>query len=274
MLDYLTQPIPEEAIPTIFDETPLWGARFGQLILDYLELQPNLTAIDLGCATGFPLLELAHVHGPSCQFVGIDIWGAALRRAVHKQQVYGLQQVLLVQADGIAIPLANQSVDLIVSSLGINNFADPQAVLHECGRVTKVGGRLVLTTNLTGHMREFYAVYREVLRDFDPAYQEGLTHNEQHRGTQASVVALIEGAGYNVSRIVREEFVLRYLDGSALLRHSLTRLGFLDGWRRFLHPEDEQPVFARLEAALNQVAAQAGELRLTIPALYIEAIRQ
>lgn len=274
MLDYLSQPLAEGEIAAIFDETPLWGARFGKLIFDNLELRPHLTAVDLGCATGFPLLELAHIHGPSCRFIGIDIWGDALRRALHKRQFYGLQQVWLVQADGMAMPLASQSIDLVVSNLGINNFDNPQAVLNECGRVTKAGGRLVITTNLTGHMQEFYAIYRDVLRDFDPVYQEGLYHNEQHRGTPDSVTALVEGAGYTVTRIVRETFTLRYLDGSAFLRHGLTRLGFLSGWRGFLRPEDEVAVFTQLEAALNQHAAHAGELRLTIPALYLEGTRR
>lgn len=271
MLDYLTQPIAENQIVSVFDEMPLWGARFGRLIFEHLELRPHLTVVDLGCATGFPLFELAHMHGLSGQFIGIDIWGAALHRALHKKQVYGLPHVWLVQADGASMPLPNQSVDLIVCNLGINNFENPEAVLAECARVTKTKGRLVLTTNLTGHMQEFYAIYRAVLHDFDPAYQVGLTHNEQHRGTPESVTVLVEAAGFTITHSVRDSFTLRYLDGSALLRHNLTRLGFLDGWRRFLKPNDEVAVFSQLEAALNHYAAEQGELRLTVPSLYLEA---
>ena len=71
-------------------------------------------------------------------------------------------------------------------------------------------------------------------------------------------------------KIREDRFHLRYLDGSALFNHSLTQLGFLDGWRRVVDQEDEERVFALLENRLNQLASTAGELRLTVPMLYLE----
>jgi arsenite methyltransferase len=66
---------------------------------------------------------------------------------------------------------------------------------------------------------------------------------------------------------------LRFLDGSALLRHSLVRWGFLDGWRHVVESSDEERVFQALETHLNEVAQREGELRMTVPMLYIEARR-
>jgi arsenite methyltransferase len=63
---------------------------------------------------------------------------------------------------------------------------------------------------------------------------------------------------------------MRYLDGSAFFNHWLTKLGFLDGWRGVLEPEDEEVVFERLEKRLNDQAAIDSELRMTIPMLYLE----
>src|SRR5436309_3778570 len=102
-------------------------------------------------------------------------------------------------------------------------------------------------------------------------YLERLDANEGHRGTQESVRGLIEGAGFVVTRVTEESFRLRYLDGSALLNHSLTKLGFLDGWRKVVAPGDEREVFEQLEKRLNEIAARNGELSMTIPALYVEA---
>ncbi|HYR30141.1 MAG TPA: methyltransferase domain-containing protein, partial [Thermoanaerobaculia bacterium] len=73
-----------------YDETSFWASRFGALLFDNLELRPNVAGLDVGCATGFPLFELAHVHGPSSHFVGIDPWAAAIARAERKREVYGL----------------------------------------------------------------------------------------------------------------------------------------------------------------------------------------
>ena len=64
---------------------------------------------------------------------------------------------------------------------------------------------------------------------------------------------------------------MRFADASALFRHYFIRLGFLDGWRSVVGREHEREVFAALEARLNRLAAQRGELALTVPLAYVEA---
>jgi ubiquinone/menaquinone biosynthesis C-methylase UbiE len=277
MTDYLDTVIDfnQPTVANAFDELPLWAARFGALLLDNLPFARDITALDVGPGTGFPLFELAHRFGESCRFIAVDPWKAALDRAATKRRYYQwLKQVWLIQGDAARLPLPDASVSLITSNLGINNFDDPPAVMAECVRVAKRGARLALTTNLTGHMREFYAVFADVLRDFgNPQYEERLGANEAHRGTVESVRALIEGGGFQVARVIQEPFPIRYADGSAMLRHSLTRIGFLPAWRAVVDPADEQAVFAELEKRLNTLAAEQGELRVTIPMLYLEAVR-
>ena len=48
---------------------------------------------------------------------------------------------------------------------------------------------------------------------------------------------------------------MRYLDGSAFFNHWLTKLGFLDGWRSIVEPEDEEIIFDRV----GSEAQPAGE---------------
>ncbi len=40
-----------------------WSAPFGLRLLDVVPLDPAATVLDVGCGTGFPLLELAHRLG-------------------------------------------------------------------------------------------------------------------------------------------------------------------------------------------------------------------
>jgi ubiquinone/menaquinone biosynthesis C-methylase UbiE len=273
MTDYLdsARELTSAEVAEVFNELSFWAARFGILLFDHLELRPNLAILDIGCATGFPLFELANVHGPSCRVTGIDVWQEALVQAARKRRIYEWRNVQLVAGDGALLPFAPASFDLIVSGLGINNFAQPATVLAECLRVAKPGARLVLTTNLNGHMREFYDLFRLTLQEFGrPVYLERLQANEAHRGTVASVTALLEAAGFRVVRAIEDRFQLRYLDGQALFTHSLTRLGFLDSWRQVVDPADERAIFGALAQKLNAVAAQQGGLRLTVPMLYIE----
>ena len=271
-LEYLDRDLPDAtALAPVFDTVSFWGARFGALLLDEL---PSLggRVLDVACGTGFPALELAARLGGSSRVIGVDVWGAALRRACVKRDAYRCRRVDFVAADGVALPFADASFDLVVSNLGINNFDDPGAVARECARVSRPGAALALTTNLEGHMRELYAVYGSVVAELcDAAALERLRANEAHRGTEEWVSALLAGAGFTVTRSRRDRLALRYADGSALLRDPLVRLGFLPGWRTVPGPGQERRVFSELERRLNEIAAARGQLAMEIPMLYVEA---
>jgi len=191
----------------------------------------------------------------------------ALERLLQEAQKAGFWKLV----SRVFVENADATFDLIVSNLGMNNFPDPGAVLAECFRVAKAGARLVLTTNPTEHLSEFYEVFRQILWELQkPASLERLQAHEAHRGTKESLSALLLAAGFRVVKVREDRFHLRYLDGSAFFHHFLTQLGFLDDWRRVVDQEDEEHVFALLEHRLNQVARAAGELRMNVPMLYLE----
>jgi arsenite methyltransferase len=273
MPDFLqrTYDLHQPELASALDQVSFWSARFGTFLFEHLPLRPNLTILDLACGTGFPFFELAQVYGATCRVTGIDSWKEAIERARAKQQVYQLPNVQILEADAAHLPFGEHEFDLIVSHLGINNFADPEAVLSECFRVAKPQASLVLTTNPSGHMRELYAAFREVLLELHKSmYLERLRKHEEHRGTTASLSGMLQAAGFRVARVEEDHVHLRYVDGSALFYHLLTQVGFLEGWRQVVDAEDEEQVFARLETRLNQVAQAHGELRLTVPMLYLE----
>jgi ubiquinone/menaquinone biosynthesis C-methylase UbiE len=259
-----------------YDDWSAWSAPFALLLLKHLPLRPNLRYLDLACGTGVPLVQVVERLGPSCRAVGLDLgWWNGLRRARQKLAAWQIQNASLACGDGARMPFGAQTFDLIVSNLGINNFSDPPQAFRECWRVARPGGRLALTTNLSGHMQEFYTVYAATLAELGrDDLLPGLTAHIEHRGTADSLRQQLVGAGFQVRRVFHESFSMRYLDGSALLRHSNIILGFLSNWRALLPKELEQPFFERLEANLNQLAAKTGELALTIPACYIEAVKE
>lgn len=265
MTDYLDRPIGE--IPAgwaeAYDETSLWAARFGALLFDSLEIQPVRDGLDVGCGTGFPLIELAQIHGRSSRWTGIDIWTDALRRAQRKIELLQIPNVALQAVDASSMPFDDASFDLITSNLGINNFDDPPKVMRECARVARPGARIALTTNVSGHMREMYDVLREIVPDQKFAIDE----QENHRGTVETLDALVRDAGFAVTRHVQREFTLAFADGSAMLRHSLEKW-FVDGWRGAIG--SDRKLWAGIERSLNE----RSPLRFTVPMLYLEAVRR
>jgi arsenite methyltransferase len=256
----------------LYDETSFWSARFGALLFDHLDIRRGIHGLDVGCGTGFPLIELAHVHGASSHFTGIDIWVDALARARQKCELHGLANVDIVEADIVSMPFPNAHFDLVVSNIGINNFRDPQAALRECSRVAKTGARLVLTTNVKGHFGGLYALLDAILSESGlEAAREALHHEEEHRLSNRTITDLLVTSGFTVSRSFERNFRMRFADGSAMLRHALVRW-FLDGWRQAVGAESEHEIFKTLEVRLNAAAARQGCVEMTIPMLYLEGV--
>lgn len=246
-----------------YDELSFWGSRFGALLFEHLELRPNIRGLDVACGTGFPLFELAHAHGPSSHFTGVDVWPDAIVRARRKLAVYGDANVDLHEGDVVSMPFPDESFDLITSNLGINNFAHPAAALAECYRVAKSGARFALTTNLTGHMAAFYDVFRTTLRELGREHLiPALDAQEAHRGTRDTIEQLLLDGGFRITKIVEDEFFLSFANGTALLVHPLVGF-FKEGWLTVTR--DEQ-VWSTIEQKLND----ASPLRMRVPMLYAE----
>src|SRR5436190_24173044 len=126
MTDYLKYQFnDDESFISTFDEAPLWSAAFGLLLLKHLELKREKTVLDVGSGAGFPLLELAARLGNSSKLYGVDPWKNANQRARQKIKNYNLKNVEIIECGAEQIPLEDDSIDLIVSNLGINNFSDP-----------------------------------------------------------------------------------------------------------------------------------------------------
>jgi arsenite methyltransferase len=253
-----------------YDELPLWSAMFGLLLLEEVPLAKMTNVLDVGCGTGFPLIELAERLGARSQVHGIDPWTGGLKRAAEKITGRGTPNVTLHEGSAGAMPFADATFDLIVSNLGVNNFDDRAAAIRECRRVARNGATLALTTNLQGHMHELYTVFAEVLRH-DHESLDRLRAHVEHRATIANVRELLQDGGFTATRVVEREGTMRFANGTALLNHYFIKLGFLDGWKKVV-PGHERDVFARLRDALDDAAACNGELRLTVPMAYVEAM--
>ncbi len=228
--------------------------------------------LDVGAGTGFLTVELAQRCGSDALIVAIDPWGDALNRLRRKLAYLGLTNVNVIEGDAATLDLPANSMDVIVSNLGINNFDQPETVLRKCFDVAKPNSKLILTTNLAGHMAEFYEVFRAVLIETGQVQQlPTLDRHIEHRGTVASVSQSVTQAGFVVDKVLTDSFRLRFANGSALLRHYFIRLGFWDGWKAVVLPNRLADTFLVLEQRLNEFAGAKGELALTIPLAYVEA---
>jgi arsenite methyltransferase len=143
--------------------------------------------------------------------------------------------------------------------------------LNECHRVASDGAVLALTTNLEGHMQEFYSVFEEILKQIgDGANLARLREHVAHRATVPGVSALLQSNGFKIRSVIQRQMCMRFASGTALLNHHFIKLGFLHAWKEVV-PTRQREVFGMLREALDAQAERDGELRLTIPMAYVEA---
>lgn len=273
MLDYLDTKVNsgDAALLSAQDDLPLWSAPFGLVLLNHIRLRPNLEALDIGFGSGFPLLELAQRLGNSSTVYGIDPLKAAHERTQYKMNVLKIKNVQLIEGDASSMSFPDDTFDLIVSNLGVNNFDNPQKIFIECFRVAKRGAQIVLTTNPKGHMDTFYLIFAETLKELHREdFMVDLTAHIEHRLTAETIYQYLKQSGFQITGTYQDSFRLRFLDGTTFFRHALIRDDFLDDWKRLIPVLEQKEVFAALEENLNQVAKRTGALELTIPIVCIE----
>lgn len=259
-------------VAEFYDEVSLWSAPFGLMLLERVPMQNGLRILDVGAGTGFLSIELAQRCGAQSTVIAVDPWHAAVERLRAKIDYLGIQNLRAFEQDAANLDLPDASIDVVVSNLGVNNFENAAAVLATCFRVLEPGGLVILTTNLVGHMRELYDVYRSALAELGLGERVAtLDAHIEHRATVESVGAQLQGAGFDRISTVERSFQMRFADGSALLRHYFIRLGFLEGWMKVVPAGRVDETLLALERNLNQLAAARGELALTIPMACVQA---
>jgi arsenite methyltransferase len=171
------------------------------------ELAAGEMVLDLGSGGGIDVLLSARRVGPTGRAYGLDMTDEMLALARENQRKAGVDNVEFLKGEIEAIPLPDNSVDVIISNCVINLSADKDRVFAEAFRVLKPGGRFAVSDVVVrGDVPA--AIRRSV--ELWIGCVAGALEEDEYRGKLGK--AGFEAVGLEPTRIYRTEDARELLD--------------------------------------------------------------
>ena len=179
------------------------GSEMAGLLGALLGAHPAPRVLDAGCGPG-ALLAAMEKRRPHWQMLGADLAEGMCRTAQEK-----MERTRIIRADMTQLPLADESLDAILSNAALQWAEDPIRLLMEWRRVLKPGGLIAASTFGPATLQELRAAFESV--DSWP--------HVQTFGTQKEWILLARAAELTPLQTERKVETRSYPSVNALMRH-------------------------------------------------------
>ncbi len=247
-----------EKLARIYDAEigPVWGSKFGKLLLRDLEVPQKGQVLDISCGTGYPTTEILRRMSEGSRLIAIDASSAMLdvaRRKIAELGPLGKKGVFFRTESPVPkLSFADDVYDLVVCNLGLGEMPSLEVALRDFSRVCKVDGQVRCSLPLAGTFQEFHDLYREVLIKHDK--HEALERLDRHIArypTMDHVERCMKTANLD-GRIEHEEFQLLFKSSREFFFAPVIEYGPLQEWKDIAGGGQEmQDVFWYIKEAID-----------------------
>jgi SAM-dependent methyltransferase len=154
-------------------------------------LAPGEVVLDLGAGGGFDCFLAAAKVGPKGRVIGVDMTADMVARARDNAARDGITNVEFRLGEIEHLPVADNTVDAVISNCVVNLSPDKPQVYQEVFRVLKPGGRIALSDTVR-------------LQDFPPAWMDNaalLCSCVTGSASPAEIEAMLRAAGFTAIEV-------------------------------------------------------------------------
>ena len=162
--------------------------------LAHAAVKPGETVLDLGSGAGMDAFLAAREVGPTGRVIGVDMTPDMVERARENARQAGVGNVDFRLGEIERLPVADASVDLVISNCVINLSPDKPAVFAEALRVLKPGGRMVVSD----------LVLKQPISDDVRHSVEAYVGCVAGASLQSEYLAMMRAAGFGDVRVLEE----------------------------------------------------------------------
>jgi ubiquinone/menaquinone biosynthesis C-methylase UbiE len=206
---------------------PQLFAPWAEIHLGRVALRPGQRVLDVACGTGVVARRAAELVGPGGKVVGLDLNAGMLAVARANNPAGAVEWR---DGDGLALPFADASFDVVSCQHGLMFFPDRLRGLREMRRVLAPGGQVVVST--WGHLADSpgYAALSAALARH---VSEEAGHLPPFAlGDRAELTSLLAAAGFEGVEATTDQITLRFPSAEEFVGNiaagAPTMLGALD----------------------------------------------
>ena len=141
-----------------------WLGEATELMLDLARIREGSHLLDVAAGAGGQTLAAARRVGSSGSVLATDISSNILEFAAQEARAAGLGNVATQVMDGESLDVEDESVDAVISRVGLIYFPDQQRALAEMRRALREGGRVSAIVYSTPERNQFFSIPVSIIR--------------------------------------------------------------------------------------------------------------